>query len=209
MLKFFGCKNKIMFTGLVTVFSFSAQAQESGGGLFIEPAVTYEMGTTATNYPAPLSDSSGKLDGLGLGARFGFHLNEAFFLGLDGRYAMPQFKDSNVQYDAKAVSTSYGPVVGFQMPNLGMRVWGTYILGGELNPEASGNFDVSYKNLSGHRIGAGFRIQSFSVNLEYQQAKYTSATLEQVGPFASNSVFNNVTLENKAWIASLSFPLEL
>ena len=138
----------------------------STAGLFVEPAVTYEIGNTATNYPSPLSDSTGTAVGLGLGARIGFHINESFFLGADARYSMPQIKDSSVSYDAKSVSTNWGPVVGMQMPDMGMRIWGTYIMGGELNPDASGNFDVKLLDATGYRVGAGFRVSSVSLNVE-------------------------------------------
>lgn len=133
---------------------------------------------------------------------------DVFILGLDLRYSMPQFKDSSVTYDEKAISTNLGPVVVFQMPIVGLRVWGSYILSGELNPEASGNFDVKFQDATGYRVGAGFRILMLSLNLEYQQNKYDKANLEQLGPFTPGTTFNNVSLENKTWIASVSFPME-
>lgn len=191
-----------------TLLAFSPTTQAAEGGLFVEPAITYQLGDTVVNYPSPFSNSTGKVDGLGIGARLGFHLSEAFFLGVDGRYAMPQFKDSSVTYDAKAVSTDLGPVIGFQMPDVGLRVWGTYIMAGELNPEASGSFDVKFAKPSGFRAGAGFRVEAFSINAEYQQIKYGESQLEQVGPFTPGSTFDSVTLENKSWILSASFPIE-
>lgn len=191
---------------LAVVLGQNARAE---GGLFVEPVITYELGSAAVDFPSPFSNSSGEANGFGLGAKVGFHISEAFFLAADGRYSMPQYKDSSVDYNAKATSTNWGLLVGAQMPDLGMRVWGGWILGGELNPEQSGSFDVAYTGATGYRIGTGFRIAAFSVNLEYQQIKYSDTTLEQVGPFSSNSALNNVNLENKTWIASLSFPLEL
>jgi hypothetical protein len=95
------------------------------------------------------------------------------------------------------------------MPNVGVRIWGTYLLAGELNPEQSGSIDVKFSDPRGYRVGAGFRIQAVSVNLEFQQLQYGSATLEQLGPFSSSSSFNNVNLESNGWIASVSFPLEI
>ncbi len=194
---------------IIFTLSSNANAAESHMGLFLEPAVTYETGDTSVNYPSPLSNSSGKAEGFGLGARIGFHLYEAFFLGLDGRYSMPQFKDSSVSYDSKSVSTNWGPVVGMQIPDIGLRVWGAYILGGELNPEKSGSFDIKFQNAKGYRVGAGFRLAAVSLNLEYQQLKYDQASLEQLGPFSSSSALSGVQLENKSWIASVSFPIEL
>lgn len=161
------------------------------------------------NYPSPFTNSSGQSDGFGLGARLGFHLNESFFLALDARFAKLQFSDSAVNYNATATSTNWGPVVGMQMPNIGLRVWGSYILGGDLDPEKSGNLDIKLQKANGYRIGIGFRIAAVSLNLEYQQLKYGEAALEQIGPFTSSSTFNNVNLEDKAWLVSVSFPLEM
>jgi hypothetical protein len=186
-----------------------ANAEGSNSGLFVEPALTYELGTATVDYPSPLSTSSGSANGLGLGAKLGFHFSEAFFVAFDGRYSMPQYTDSSVSYDAKSVSTNWGPVVGVQMPDIGIRIWGTLILGGELNPEQSGSFDVAFKKASGYRIGTGFRISAVSLNLEYQQLKYEETNLEQFGPFSPSSTLSGVNLDNKSWIASVSFPLEL
>jgi hypothetical protein len=195
--------------GLILASGQMTQAQTTNSGLFVEPAVTLELGTTSVDYPSPFSNSTGVSDGFGLGGKVGFHISEAFFVALDGRFSMPNFKDSSVNYDAKAIATNWGPVVGMQMPNLGLRIWGTLVLGGELNPEQSGSLDVRFAKASGLRIGTGFRISALSLNLEYQQLKYGESNLEQIGPFSSSSSFNNVTLENKSWIASVSFPLEL
>lgn len=186
-----------------------AHAQKSNSGLFVEPALTYEIGDATVDYPSPLSTSTGSSNGFGLGAKLGFHISEAFFLALDARYSMPKYTDSSVSYDAKSISTNWAPVVGIQMPNLGLRVWGAMILGGELNPDKSGSFDVAFKKATGYRIGTGFRVSAISLNLEYQQLEYDETTLEQIGPFSPGSALDSVNLENKSWIASVSFPLEL
>jgi hemerythrin-like domain-containing protein len=209
-----GFMNYPLFSAVMLLFVLAAfnhvDADElKQGGLFVEPGFTYEAGDTSTNYPSPLSNSTGRLEGFGLSARLGFHINEVFFLAADFRYSMPQYKDSSVTYDAKAIATNWGPVVGLQMPNLGMRIWGTYILAGELNPEKSGAFDVKFQSATGYRVGAGFRIAALSLNLEYQQVKYGQTTLEQLGPFAVSSALSGVNPEIKSWIASISFPLQL
>lgn len=191
------------------VISFgSLSLAQTPSGIFLEPGVTYELGDHTVNWPSPLSDSTGTTRGLGLALRGGFHLNESFFLGLDARYGMPTFKNSASNYDAAAKAYNYGPVVGFQMPDMGLRLWGAYVLDGELNPEASGNYDVNLKKPTGPRVGLGFRVQSFSLNVEYEQLKYGESVLEQAGPFTPGYVFNGVNLENKAWILSASFPIE-
>lgn len=187
----------------------SVMADSDSLGLFVEPMVTYELGSTSTNYPSPLRSSSGNIDGLGVGARAGFHFSEVLFAAGDLRYSMPRFDDSSVSYNAKAVATNWGLVVGMQMPTLGLRVWGTYVLGGELNPEASSGLDVKFSRAQGYRIGAGFRVTAVSLNLEYQALRYDSTTLEQLGPFSSGATLDGVVHENKSWLASVSFPLEL
>lgn len=202
-------KKIALVTASFCFLALEVHAQTSPGGAFIEPSITYDMGSTSSNYPAPLASSSGRSDGLGLGARLGMHVDETFFLGLDLRYSRPQFQDSSVNYNAKATSTNWGPVIGAQMPSLGIRAWGSYIADGELNPEQSGNFDVKLMNSRGYRLGAGFRVAAVSFDLEYQQVKYDRMNLEQVGPFATNADFSNVNLENRAWIAGVSFPFEL
>lgn len=186
-----------------------AHAEGSSLGLFVEPDLTYELGTATVDYPSPFSTSSGSASGFGLGAKLGFHFSEALFLAFDYRYSMPQYTDSSVSYDAKSISTNWGLVAGVQMPTIGMRIWGVLVLDGELDPEKSGSFDVSFKKANGYRIGTGFRLAALSVNLEYQQLKYGETLLEQIGPFSTASALNNVNLENHSWIVSLSFPLEL
>ena len=185
-----------------------AVAQANDTGLFVEPSVSFEKGESSINYPG-LSDSSGTSDGFGLGARLGFHLSEVFFAGVDGRYSMVQFKDSSVDYDSKSNSYNIGPVVGMQMPNFGLRLWGAYVMDGELNPEESRGFDVKFENPTGPRIGAAFRLAAMSLDIEYQQLKYDSSTLERAGAFNPNARFDDVKLENNSWIVSLSFPLAM
>ena len=185
------------------------QAEELKSGLLIEPGLTYERGNTTVNYPSPLSRSTGQANGLGLSARVGFHINQALFLAFDARYARPHYHDSSVSYDAKATSMNWGPVLGMQMPNLGPRIWGGYVMGGSLDPEKSGGLNVKFKNASGYRIGAGFKVDKISLNLEYQDLIYNKTTLEQVGPFTSSRSLNNVDLKNKSWVASITFPLAI
>ncbi|MGZ3690044.1 MAG: outer membrane beta-barrel protein [Pseudobdellovibrio sp.] len=201
---------KKLITVSLIVFAISpfAKAQESPAGLFVEPAITYETGDTSSSYGSLRSDSSGSIRGYGIGARLGFHINESFFIALDGRYSQPDFSDVDLHYDAKSVSTNWGPVVGIQMPAFGLRLWGALVMNGEINPESNRNLDLKYQNGTGYRVGAGFRIAAISINLEYQDAKYDKVTLEQIGPFVSGANFSNVDLTNKAWITSLSFPLQ-
>lgn len=204
---------KIIRTVTIGVLAASAliinQAKaQSDVGLFVEPSVHYETGESAINYPG-LGDSSGSSDGYGLGARVGFHVNEIVFAGIDGRYSMIQFKDSSIGQDAKTNAYNIGPVIGMQMPVLGMRLWGAYVVEGELNPEESRGYDVKFDDPTGPRLGAAFRIAALSLDVEYQQLKYGQSTLERAGVFNPNASFDSVNLTNDSWIVSLSFPVEL
>ncbi len=89
------------------LFSFNAQTQEFKSNLFIEPMATIEVGTAKVNYPSPLTHSSGSSDGLGIGARAGFHFIDYLFAGLDGRLSFLRYNDSAINYDAKAISVNY------------------------------------------------------------------------------------------------------
>jgi hypothetical protein len=198
----------IFFYSFIFTSCQFANAQEDPAGVFLEPVVTYELGETDVNYPAPISNSSGNADGFGLGLRVGLHVYETFFVGLDGRYSMPKFKDSGVSYNSDSKTYNWGPVIGMQMPDLGLRFWGTYVIDGGMDPDASGNLDVRFKDGRGFRLGAGFRLAAVSLNIEYQEVKYGQTDLEQIGPFAPGVDVGGVDLENKSWIASVSFPVE-
>lgn len=188
--------------------TYAQQAQENNGGLFVEPSLSYERGESSVKYPG-LSDSSGTADGVGVGARLGFHISEVFFAGVDARYSMIQFKDSSVNYDSTSNAYNFGPVVGMQMPTLGLRLWGAYVVDGQLDPSESQGFDVKFDDPTGPRVGAAFRFASVSIDVEYQQLAYANSTLESAGIFNPGSTFDDVNLENNSWIVSLSFPLEM
>lgn len=184
-------------------------AQEDSGGLFVEPGLTYSMYDSSINYPAPFDDSSGEVRGIGLMARLGFHINEAIFVAGDARYSMPKFTDSTNDLDSKAKGYDIGPSVGMQMPDIGLRIWGTYILASELDPEASNGFDYKFTGGKGYRIGAGFRLAMVSLNLEWQKIKYDSTDIEQIGPLSGAGSTDSISFDGDGWIASVSFPLEL
>jgi hypothetical protein len=141
-----------------TVFAQSENSNNSG--LFIEPSAVIESGKTSVNFPSPFSDSTGKIEGLGVAAKVGLHFKEILFAGLDTQYSVPKFKDSSTSYDSKATSYAYGPMIGIQMPVIGLRLWGSYILGGEIDPEESGGIDVKFTKETGYKLGAGFHIAS-------------------------------------------------
>lgn len=197
------------------LMSIVAEAQSSNrntGGLFVEPAITYELGESKVDYPAPFGSTDTETNGFGLGARLGVHLGEIIFLGADGRYSMPKFKSKNASDDSKVDAKAYnvGPTLGVQTPFAGIRLWGTYILDGALDPKSLGNgLDVKFKDMEGYRVGAGIYVGIVSVNLEFQKAKYDSVDLEKVGPFSGPEDIKSVNLDDESYIVSVSFPIAL
>jgi hypothetical protein len=179
----------------------------SKGGLFIEPSLTYQAGKTTVSYPAPLSDSDEDVKGFGLGLRLGFHVYESVFLAADARYAMPTYDSSALGDSAESTAYNAGVTLGVQTPLAGIRVWGTYILAGELNPKEINGFDVKFNDLKGYRVGAGIYVGIVSLNVEYQDAKYDSTTIEDAGGLSGN--LDSVDGHDKSYIVSVSFPVSL
>jgi hypothetical protein len=198
---------KFIFVASMLLVALPTFASEAGG-LFVEPFVSYEKGDSDIDYPAPFSNSSGDINGFGVGARLGAHFAEVVFVGLDGRYIRPHFKDSTNGISADASGYNYGAVLGVQTPVVGLRVWGTYVFGGQLDPESDNSVDLKFKDAKGYRVGVGFRIAIVSLNLEYQDLKYDTTVLQALGPFTSGAE-SSIDLKDKAWILSVSFPIEI
>jgi hypothetical protein len=187
----------------------SSEARSSPYGVFVEPGITYEIGNSSISYPAPFSNSSGSSNGFGLMGRLGVHFSEIFFAAIDGRFKVVQFKDSTNNYNADATSFDVAPVIGVQMPEFGLRFWGSYVVTGQLDPKQSNSLDLRFEDAQGIRLGAGIRFLSLSVNIEYQDLKYGRTTLEQLGPFSSIGESHSIQLKNESYILSLSFPIEI
>lgn len=198
---------QIFFTSIFLLASPFVFA-DSSTGLFVEPAITYETSQFDVNYP--FANSSGDTNGFGLGARLGMHVNDVLFVGVDGRYSQLDFQDTNsvFDYDTRAENFNVAPVVGIQMPDIGLRVWGSYILTSTLDPKESNSLDIKFADGQGYRLGAGFKVYSVSLNLEYQNVDYNKTSIQQLGPI-TNSASDGVKLKNETWIASVSFPVSL
>jgi hypothetical protein len=194
---------------LISLFIAPAAFAAGDAGLFVEPGVTYSQYDSSIDYPAPFSNSKGEVKGFGLMARLGFHISDVVFVAADARYSMPKFKDSTNNLDANAKQMDIGPVVGVQMPVVGLRVWGEYVAASQLDPDASNGFDYKFTDGKGYRIGAGFRVAIVSLNLEYQKIDYDKTTVQQLGGFATNTDTDMIHFNGEGWVASVSFPLEL
>ena len=201
-----------LLAGALSAAPAFAQDEGSSGlkpaGLFVEPGVTYQTYKSNIDYPAPFENSSGEVKGFGVMARLGFHINESIFIAADGRYSMPTYKDSINNLDKSATEYDIGPSVGVQMPDIGLRVWGTYILTSQLDPKGSDNLDYKFTSGQGYRIGAGFRVSIVSLNLEYQNLKYGRTDIEKIVGLTGSDT-SMVKYDGSGWIASVSFPLEL
>lgn len=196
-----------LILGSLFAFSSMASAEIKDGGIYLEPAITYQTGDTTVTYPGPFSDSTEKVKGLGLGVRLGMHVHETIFLAVDGRYARPNYESSALNGSADADASNLGLTLGAQTPLAGIRVWGTYILTGNLNPQEISGVDVKFNDFKGYRVGGGLYIGSIGVNLEYQDAKYDSTTIEKAGPISGN--LDSVKGSDKSYILSVSFPVSL
>ncbi len=200
---------KMLFLAFVFLNLCAVSHAADKGGFFLEPALTYENGSSKIDYKEPLDDSSGDIDGFGAGLRLGFHVYESVFIGVDGRYSLPNFEDSSLDQNVKSSAYNYGPVVGVQMPTaLGLRFWGSYILGAELNPEKDEGVDQKFTDGRGYRLGGGIKLGIVSLNLEYQMITYNDTEIEDAGIFGSGDL-DDVELKNNSWILSVSFPVAL
>ncbi len=207
-------KNKMgsLLVGLLMTTSAYAADMETnnnkGGGLFIEPALTYESGTLKLTYPAPGGSSNETVRGLGIGGRLGFHFYDVLFGALDLRYSKPRYESAVLSESGDATAYNGGLTLGMQTPLAGIRIWGTYIADGMLAPSVIRGVEVKYTGFNGYRVGGGFYIAMVSINLEYQEAKYKSNTISSPGLFAPGSL-DNVYGTQTGYIVSLSFPFAL
>lgn len=181
---------------------------ENKGGIFVEPFLTYERNDIDVDFPSPLSGTSDKIDGFGLGARLGFHIHDIMFIGLDGRYSKPQYESDVLNGKGDADAYNLGATFGVQTPLAGLRVWGTYIFDGMLNPDSIDSVNVKFSKFTGYRIGAGLYVASFSINLEYQDADYDKTTLEEVGVLSPGDA-DRFKAKSSGYILSVSFPIAI
>lgn len=197
-----------------TALSFTAaQAQDAKeGGLFLEPSVTYEQGEMTVTYPAPLRSSTEKTTGLGLGLRLGYHAYQSLFIALDGRYSQPKYDSQAIGSSADATAYNIAATLGAQTPFAGLRVWGSYIFDGQLDPKdlsnALGPVDAKFSGQTGYRVGVGLYVAVVSVNLEYQDTKYGTTTLDKLGPFTPGTT-SGIDGKDRKYILSVSFPMAL
>ncbi|MBX3022476.1 MAG: outer membrane beta-barrel protein [Bdellovibrionales bacterium] len=179
-----------------------------GSGIFLEPGVTYQMTESNINYPTPFTNSAAVTRGFGLVLRGGAHIYERFFIAADARYGFLQYKDNANNLTTDANSWDIAPVVGFQMKDYGLRLYGGYVLAGELDPKSANGFDYKFKEPNGWRLGAGLKLKQFSVNIEWQRLNYTRTTVESLGSIAAGTSTDAIKYDGDGVVASVTFPIE-
>lgn len=205
----------VLSTVLLAAPAFGAEGdgegEKAGGGFFVEPMLTLsrEDADIKTSTIPLFDDTSGIVNSYGVGAKVGMHINDVFFAGLDGRFNRSKIDDSSYG-SASGNAYNIGATAGVQMPVVGLRVFGTYVPFGQFDPQSgSQGVDVKFKKAKGFRVGAGFRIASVSLNLEYQELKYDDTEVQSVGSSGAINGTTGVDYETKGWVASVSFPLDL
>ncbi|AHI06168.1 hypothetical protein BDW_08340 [Bdellovibrio bacteriovorus W] len=193
---------KAILAFAIGLFGFVGTSHAAG--FYVEPGITWERSDNEVRWPAPLDNSTGNQQGLGVNLKLGMHISDAFFAGLNGYYSKPKFEQSANDYSADATSTLYGAVIGGQMPKFGLRIWAGYIFGGELDPDSSNNVDVKFTEAKGPMVGVGFHILKVSLNIEYMDLEYGKSSVE--GPFTGE--LDN-KLKSKLGLISVSLPLTL
>ncbi|MDO9182808.1 MAG: hypothetical protein Q7U04_10390 [Bacteriovorax sp.] len=198
--------NKYILASFILLISINIAHAESG--VFIEPMATYETGSGDVSFPSPINSSDSKVKGFGVGARMGAQVWQTVFAGVDARYSMPNFKDTTLNQDIKSKAWNAGPMVGIQMPTpVGLRLWGSWILAAQLDPDQDKSVDEEFKGGNGFRIGGGFRVGLVSLNAEYQYIKYDDTEIQQAGVFTPGYTTSDIVLKNKSFIFSISIPI--
>jgi hypothetical protein len=196
---------------LVGIFSLSVSCVASAAtdsnmtGLFLEPGVSYQTTTSNIDYSGKLANSSGSTRGFGALLRGGIHIYSQFFVAADARYAQLQFTDNANNISVRASSWDIAPTVGWQMPDNGPRLYAEYVLAGNLDPQSANGLDPYFDEAQGWRFGAGLKLQSVSVNIEWQQLRYGNAKVDRSGASPITGVDYN---GDQGLIASVTFPFE-
>lgn len=193
---------QIMASALIGFAGFQAAADT---GLYLEPGVSYQE--SAANFDLPSGNAKGSqatTNGFGLVLKGGVHVMEQFFVAADARYNFLRYNDNTNGYNTNATAWDIAPVIGYQMPEIGVRLFAGYVLAGNLDPSSVNGSDFKLSEANGWRVGAGLKVQSVSVNIEWQQLRYQTTKWEG----ASSSATGDIRYNPQGLIASVTFPLE-
>jgi len=178
-------------------------ANSSRAALFVEPSRSYEFADSTIHYPEPLQERARipiGPGGPGMAVRLGSDLSDFTFLAMDARFLRPRVKDEAHAYESVANAFLWGPVVGM-IPWPGFRLWMSWIAGGGVTPDSGRGFNVRYHRVRGLRLGMKFRVLFMKADFEYQRATYGDLEI-------ANTVSRNSQLLDRAYVLSLSFPLQ-
>lgn len=183
----------------------------SNSGLFIEPMILASREDSeikTSQLPVINDDTSGRIEGAGLGLRLGGHVADVLFLAADARYNRSTFQDSFYQ-NATSTASNLGATLGVQTPLFGIRLWGTSVLAGEMDPEAGiDGLDLKFKDARGYRVGGGVHFAALAVNLEYEDLTYQNTDIQSYGILNATGS-SDVDMTQRGTVVSLSFPFEL
>jgi hypothetical protein len=182
--------------------------ERKAAGFYIEPGIFGAREDADIKSAAITGDQTGSSNGFGADLRLGGHLGEVFFLGADGRYERSRLEDTG--YGNQDVNAwNWGPTAGLQAPWAGMRVWGTYVVDGNYDPDAGSNgTDLKFKDPYGWRAGVGFRLSAVSLNVEYEDLTYRTTDIQSLGNVPAGTS-TNADFAQRGYAVSLSFPIDL
>ena len=119
-----------------------------------------------------------------------------FMIGMDARISNWEIDDNN---NSELSTTSYGFFAGYNFPML-LRVWGTYVFGGDGTVKDSGDFLKG----SGFILGIGYKVFPFiSLNFESGNLKFSE--------FETEAGVNDSGRSDEAtyYLLSVSIPLNI
>ncbi len=186
----------------------SDSTSASRGGMFFEPMISVLREDTDISGVGARDNSGANTEGYGVGLRFGGHLSEIVFLGIDGRYANMETESNSFNAGARSDVYNVAPVIGIQTPVFGVRLTGAYVVAGENNPGVGAegaNFKFSEAN--GWRVGAGVHAGPVGISVEYQDLAYNRTDIQSAGSLAANA--GDVDAGTQGYSLNLSFPVEL
>jgi len=189
-------------------YSEDTGAQRRLAGFYIEPGIVGTREDADIKSSLIGNDTTGNSNSVAFDLKLGGHINDMFFAGADGRYARSRFENSSYQ-DTDATAWNWGPTVGLNTPSFGGRLWATYIVDGNYNPDQGvSGVDLNFKDPYGWRVGGGVRLHNVSLNLEYEDLTYRTTDVESVGTVASASTAGT-DFAQRGYSLSLSFPIDL
>lgn len=193
---------------VVASFGVKTQAQDANpGGPYLEPNIYYQVGQAYFSSPSNIISYNGKLEGFGVGTKAGFHVWEIGFAGLDVMYMLPRFTDTEGRYSTNTRTWLVGFMAGAQMPIVGFRVWAGFLPFGQTDQDRDRGYEIKLSNPNLFKLGAGFAIMPFSINLEYLWGTYGKT--EVTNNNATVTAIDGVSARTEGFLLGVSFPLSL